>query len=52
LLVVICMYIFGNEVFKDFSFVIFVWVLFGTYSSIFLAAPGAYWINRIITKQK
>jgi preprotein translocase subunit SecF len=24
LLVVICMYIFGNEVFKDFSFVIFV----------------------------
>ena len=52
LLVVICMYIFGNEVFKDFSFVIFVWVLFGTYSSIFLAAPGAYRINKIITKQK
>ena len=52
LLVVVCMYIFGNDVFKDFSFVIFVWVLFGTYSSIFLAAPGAYRINRLITKQE
>lgn len=48
LLVVACMYFFWNQVFKDFSFVIFVWVLFGTYSSIFLAAPGAYWINRLI----
>jgi len=52
LLVVACMYIFGNSVFKDFSFVIFVWVLFGTYSSIFLAAPGAYRINRVITKKE
>lgn len=52
LLVVACMYYFGNSVFKDFSFVIFVWVLFGTYSSIFLAAPGAYWINRFITKKE
>jgi len=52
LLVVACMYIFGNQVFKDFSFVIFVWVLFGTYSSIFLAAPGAYRINRLLTKKE
>lgn len=51
LLVVACMYFFWNDVFKDFSFVIFVWVLFGTYSSIFLAAPWAYWINRMITKK-
>jgi len=51
LLVVVCMYIFGNQVFKDFSFVILVWVFFGTYSSIFLAAPGAYWINKLITKK-
>jgi len=52
LLVVACMYIFGNQVFKDFSFVILVWVFFGTYSSIFLAAPGAYRINRFITKKE
>lgn len=52
LLVVICMYFFWNQVFKDFSFVIFVWVLFGTYSSIFLAAPSAYRINRLINWKK
>jgi len=51
LLVVSCMYFFWNDVFKDFSFVIFVWVLFGTYSSIFLSAPWAYRINRLITKK-
>ena len=52
LLVVACMYAFGNQVFKDFSFVILVWVFFGTYSSIFLAAPGAYRINRLVTKKE
>ncbi len=52
LLVVACMYIFGNQIFKDFSFVILVWVIFWTYSSMFLAAPGAYWINRFITKKE
>ena len=52
LLVVACMYIFGNQVFKDFSFVILVGVIFGTYSSIFLAAPGAYRINRFLTKKE
>lgn len=52
LLVVICMFFFWNETLKDFSLVIFVWVLFGTYSSIFLAAPFAYWINRFITKKE
>ncbi len=52
LLVVACMFFFGNETFKDFSLIIFVWVLFGTYSSIFLAAPSAYWLNRFITKKE
>ena len=52
LIVVACMYFFGNQVLKDFSFVILVWVIFWTYSSIFLAAPGAYWINRILTKKE
>jgi len=48
LLVLICMYLFGNQIFKNFSLVIFVWTIFGTYSSIFLAAPGAYRINRLL----
>ena len=52
LIVVACMYYFGNQLFKDFSFVILVWVLFGTYSSIFLAAPGAYRINRLLSKKE
>lgn len=52
LIVLLCMYIFWNETLQDFSLVIFVWVLFGTYSSIFLAAPAAYRINRFITKQE
>ena len=51
LLVVACMYYFGNQLLKDFSFVILVGVIFGTYSSIFLAAPCAYRINRILTKK-
>lgn len=52
LIVVACMFFFWNETLKDFSLVIFIWVLFGTYSSIFLAAPSAYWINRLITKKE
>ena len=52
LIVVACMVFFGNETLKDFSLVIFIWVLFGTYSSIFLAAPSAYRINRFITKKE
>lgn len=52
LLVLLCMYLFGNDTLKDFSLVIFVWVLFGTYSSVFLAAPAAYRINRFITKKE
>lgn len=52
LLVVACMFFFGNETFKDFSLTIFVWILFGTYSSIFLAAPSSYWLNRFVSKKE
>jgi len=52
LLVVSCMFFFWNETLKDFSVVIFVWILFGTYSSIFLAAPFSYRINRFINKKE
>jgi len=42
LLVVIAMFIFGTWIIRTFSFVIWVWVIFGTFASIFLAAPIAY----------
>jgi len=42
LLVVIAMFIFGTWIIQTFSFVIWVWVIFGTFGSIFLAAPIAY----------
>jgi SecD/SecF fusion protein len=42
LLVVIAMFIFGSWVIKSFAFVIWVWVISGSFSSIFIAAPLAY----------
>ena len=51
-LVVFAMWYFGSEVLKDFSFTIMVWIVAWTYSSIFIAAPGAYRINRIINKKQ
>jgi len=42
LLVVIAMFIFWTWVLKTFAFTLWMWVLAGTFSSIFLAAPLAY----------
>ena len=42
LLVVWAMYIFGTGVLQTFAFTLGLWVIAGTYSSIFLAAPLAY----------
>jgi SecD/SecF fusion protein len=39
LLVVIALLFFGGEVLRGFSFALFVGVVAGTYSSIFMAAP-------------
>ena len=52
LLVVICMFIFGTWVIKSFSFTIWVWVIFGTFASIFLAAPIAYLLSWNYFKEK
>lgn len=41
-LVIVCMYIFGTGDIKTFAFTIGVWVLAGSYSSIFISAPLAY----------
>lgn len=45
-IIVLSMYIFGTWVLKLFSFTLMIWVIFGTYSSIFLAAPLAYILGK------
>jgi len=42
LLVIVAMYIFWTGAIKNFSFTIGIWVLAGSFSSIFIAAPMAY----------
>lgn len=52
LLVVIAMFFFGTWVIRTFSFTIWVWVIFGTFASIFLAAPIAYLLTWKYSKEK
>jgi len=52
LLVVIAMFLFGTWVIRTFSFTIWVWVIFGTFASIFLAAPIAYLLTWKYLKEK
>lgn len=47
-LVVLCMYLFGTGDLKSFAFTMLVWVISGSYSSIFMAGPIAY----LLTKNK
>ena len=39
LLVVVCLFVFGGEVIKDFAFALMVGIIVGTYSSIYVASP-------------
>jgi preprotein translocase subunit SecF len=43
LLACVALFFFGGEVLRGFSFVMMVGVLFGTYSSVFVASPFALW---------
>lgn len=47
LLVLICLFIFGGEALKSFSFTLMIGVIFGTYSSICLALPMLRYIGDI-----
>jgi preprotein translocase subunit SecF len=42
---VAALYVFGGVVINDFALVMIVGVLAGTYSTIFIAAPIAYWLS-------
>ncbi|MDX9972231.1 MAG: protein translocase subunit SecD [FCB group bacterium] len=52
LVVVIVLYFFGGEVLRDFAFALIVGIVFGTYSSIFVASPLAYFLQRFQSKKK
>lgn len=51
-LVVFAMFLFGTWILKTFALTIWIWIIAGTYSSIFLAAPLAYiFTNKISYKE-
>ena len=43
LIAVLCLFVFGGEVLRSFSFALVVGVLVGTYSSVFIASPILLW---------
>jgi SecD/SecF fusion protein len=51
-LVVVVLYFFGGEVLKGFSFVLICGVVFGSYSSIFIASPIVLDLNKIGGEKK
>lgn len=53
LMVVICLFVLGGEVIRDFAFALMVGVIVGTYSSIFVASPVLIeWHGRLLAKKK
>lgn len=51
-LVVLVLYLFGGEVLKGFSFVLLCGVLFGSYSSIFIASPIVVDLAKMLSSKK
>ena len=45
LIVVIVLLLFGGEVLRGFSFALFIGIVIGTYSSIFIASPLLMWLG-------
>jgi preprotein translocase SecF subunit len=52
LVVVVCLYLFGGEVIKDFAFALIIGVLIGTYSSIYIASPFLIEWNKLFQKKE
>ena len=46
LIPILCLFLFGGAVLRDFSLAIIIGVVVGTYSSIFIASPIVLWWNR------
>jgi len=51
-LTVLSIYIFGGGTIKDFALVLLVGVIVGTYSSVFIASPITYYLDRYLKKRK
>lgn len=51
LLVVVTLFYLGGGVLHDFAFCLIIGVVFGTYSSIFIAAPIYVWLQKVFPKQ-
>jgi len=52
LLVVLILFLFGGEVLRGFSFALLIGIMFGTYSSIFVATPIVYDTREFMEKQQ
>jgi preprotein translocase subunit SecF len=52
MIVVLSLYIFGGDVINTFAFVLLVGILVGTYSSIFVAAPVALAVNKMLVARR
>jgi SecD/SecF fusion protein len=52
LIAVLVLFIFGGEVLRGFSFSLLVGIIFGTYSSIFIATPLAIDLSKAVTPSK
>jgi len=52
LMVVLSLYIFGGDVINTFAFVLLIGILVGTYSSIFVAAPVALWVSKLLAARR
>ena len=52
LMVVLSLFIFGGDVINTFAFVLLVGILIGTYSSIFVAAPVALAMNKLLVSRR
>lgn len=52
LVVVVVLYFLGGEVLRDFAFALILGIVFGTYSSIYVASPLAHYLQRFKRLQK
>lgn len=52
LIAILCIYIFGVESIREFTLPLIAGVLSGTYSSIFIASPVWYHLNKLVNKPK
>lgn len=48
----LCLFLFAGGVVADIALIVFIGVVYGTYSSIYIAAPMVLWLDRLMEKKK